>query len=542
MAAPSVTAQNTRIDAADGTSSTATIGGGAGAGGEPDIIYQGSGGTPEDVSRKIGTSLAGFAITPTAADISTGSGTYQTLMMKYAAANFAALENISVPGIELRLGSAASAYALYDDNGKDTYPVKGGFVIRAIDPNISGYRTSTTGSPDFTAADYFAIAGDFTATSKSENLVLSAVDAGDGLTLIGGDGASTDAVWKDFADFDAGTLANRYGYFTALEGIEGLYGVFGMMVIGSATETDFTDSGVTTVFLDGYFAAGWSGVTVDLSNANSVFSNTNHTYDSRGNTTTTDTRATYTVTGTSGTGTETNPTFKSFASINLTSAMRFDGGTISDSGQIDANGADLRTVVVKSSTASAALLYDINADPDGELDDMVFESSGTGHAIELGSNCPSTITLRGHTYTGYAGTDGSTGNETIYNNSGKAITINVVGGGDTPTIRNGTGASTTVSASRTLTINLVDADGTAITDACEVTVVRDSDTTVLYNVENVTTGTTNYTYSTDAGTVVYINVLNVADFEAKTVNNYTLPTADTTLTIQLDDERFYNNP
>jgi hypothetical protein len=72
---------------------------------------------------------------------------------------------------------------------------------------------------------------------------------------------------------------------------------------------------------------------------------------------------------------------------------------------------------------------------------MRFVSAGTGHAIELGASTPSSITLSGHGYSGYAVVDGTTGNEVIYNNSGKSITINISGGA-TPTIRNGTGAST----------------------------------------------------------------------------------------------------
>lgn len=114
--------------------------------------------------------------------------------------------------------------------------------------------------------------------------------------------------------------------------------------------------------------------------------------------------------------------------------------------------ADLSDSRVTNSVSEAALFWNVNTDPNGELDDMSFTSSGTGHAIELGPNTPATITLTRHAYSGYAVGDGSTGNETIFNNSNKAITINVTDG-STPTIRDGTGASTTVDVSVPLEIN-----------------------------------------------------------------------------------------
>ena len=70
--------------------------------------------------------------------------------------------------------------------------------------------------------------------------------------------------------------------------------------------------------------------------------------------------------------------------------------------------------------------------------------SGSNHAIELSAHhAGNTYTLTGCEYTDYASSDGDTGNECIYNNSGGAVIINV-SGGDTPSIRNGSGASTSL--------------------------------------------------------------------------------------------------
>jgi hypothetical protein len=118
---------------------------------------------------------------------------------------------------------------------------------------------------------------------------------------------------------------------------------------------------------------------------------------------------------------------------------------------------------VADSTSEAALRWNVNTDPNGELDNMTFESAGTGHAIELGPNTPSTITLTNHTYTGYAGSDGSTGNEVIYNNSNKSITIN----SDVAfSVRDGTGASTTkVISPVTVLIHVEDENGVDLQNA-----------------------------------------------------------------------------
>ena len=63
-----------------------------------------------------------------------------------------------------------------------------------------------------------------------------------------------------------------------------------------------------------------------------------------------------------------------------------------------------------------------------------------GHAIEITQ--PGTFAFVGNTFEGY-GLDGTT-DASIYNNSGGHVVLNVSGGGDTPTVRNGAGATTEV--------------------------------------------------------------------------------------------------
>ena len=113
----------------------------------------------------------------------------------------------------------------------------------------------------------------------------------------------------------------------------------------------------------------------------------------------------------------------------------------------------------------------------------------------------------------------------------------------TSKILNPTGNSVSIEASTTLNIRIVDSEGNLITAPCEVTIVRNSDTSILFQEEDVTDGIATYNFTTGGGTVVYINIHNVTGYQNKTVNNYTLPASGTVeLTVQLDADTFYSNP
>jgi hypothetical protein len=151
--------------------------------------------------------------------------------------------------------------------------------------------------------------------------------------------------------------------------------------------------------------------------------------------------------------------------VRFRSPQEFISNIFSGCGAVEPNGAVMVNCSVINSSATRALLWNTNVDTDGRLDGCGFVSAGTGHAIEFGADTPTTITLRGVSYAGYALTDGSTGNESVYNNSGKTITINVVGG-TVPTVRNGAGSATVIIAGA-VTVQLLSTriDGTPVQDA-----------------------------------------------------------------------------
>ena len=111
--------------------------------------------------------------------------------------------------------------------------------------------------------------------------------------------------------------------------------------------------------------------------------------------------------------------------------------------------------------------------------------AAAGHAIE--ATAGGSFTLNGNLFSGY-GASGTT-NAAFYNNSGAAITLNI-GSGDTPTVRNGAGASTTVVATKTKTF-------TGLPSGTEIRIRQGSYT--LAQQQDVTTGSYAYAHPvTDA--------------------------------------------
>jgi hypothetical protein len=145
-----------------------------------------------------------------------------------------------------------------------------------------------------------------------------------------------------------------------------------------------------------------------------------------------------------------------------------------------------------------------------------FVSDGTGYAIEITGTAAS-LTLTNVGFTGYAGANGSTGNEAVFVNiASGTVTINI-SGGSTPTYRTA-GATVVVVSSATKTF-------TGLPVGTEVRVRRGSKTLAVDG--NVTTGTYIYSYTPDDKPVTVQFTLPGTVFEDIVVtlnaNNQELP-------------------
>jgi len=176
------------------------------------------------------------------------------------------------------------------------------------------------------------------------------------------------------------------------------------------------------------------------------------------------------------------------------------------------------------------------------ISNCAFTSDGSNHAIELDSNhAGGTYSLIGCTYNNYATSNGSTGNEPIYNNSGGHVTINV-SGGDYPYYRNGPGSTTTIVQSIDWYFEIQNSAGTIVTNA-EFR-IYDSNGNQLYGVET-SDGTELYSFDGSlSGTTARIVVLSLDYlYLSQTLTHPTTSnTASAPIVLTLTGDRVYDNP
>lgn len=141
-------------------------------------------------------------------------------------------------------------------------------------------------------------------------------------------------------------------------------------------------------------------------------------------------------------------------------------------------------------------------------------TAGSGHAIEI--TATGTYTFTGNTFAGY-GADASN-SAAIYNNSGGLVTINVTGGGGTPTIRNGASASTTVNVSVDVDFHIVDKSGANIAGA-QVSAYLVSDDSQVALADTNASGIVSTTFAGTTPANIYYRVRKASPGDTKYVND-----------------------
>ena len=510
--AGTVTSQLTRIeDCEAGTLSS--IGGGAGATTNTDVFIQGATSFARRQSSQTDHGFwfdNGSGIDLSAASVHVGYWIWHT--------HFAVLTKLAV-----RVGTSTTNYDEHTIPLTE-YPNTGGWIRVWFD--ISRTPTATGGSGlNEAAAQFYALLASLPAVGgSSQNLVMDAVDYTTGGLLVDSGTGGSPAVFDDFETADGANTTNKYGVMISRSGIR--Y-VLARLTIGDATATVFNDSNETLIFLDqSLVESTFMGLSFGMSNASTDIDLASCTVRSAGAT-----KGDLLVTGTSGTMNLTSCTLASLRVITLTSVCTLTTCVIQLCGLITQSNAIIDGCTIDQSTGAVGVLSDNPQD----ISDCVFISDGTGHAIEISAT--GTYTFSGNTFSGYAATNGSTGNEAIYNNSGGAVTLNISGGGGTPTIRNGAGASTTVNNNISVTL-------TGLKDNTEVRVFTTGTTTALAGIEDATDGSADnrsFTFSLSAGTDVDIQILSVG-YENLRLEAYEVPTSDTSVPIQQRFDRNYNNP
>ena len=121
-----------------------------------------------------------------------------------------------------------------------------------------------------------------------------------------------------------------------------------------------------------------------------------------------------------------------FSSPTFGGTSRFCTNTIfATCGQVTHNGADISGSSILSSTVAlntSALLYNLAADPNGEMDNMTFSKGAADHhAIEFGLTSPLDITITGCDFSGFSASQDVNASTFHVKRTTGTVTINLVG-------------------------------------------------------------------------------------------------------------------
>ena len=288
----------------------------------------------------------------------------------------------------------------------------------------------------------------------------------DGLRITGGTTGAR-GTWSEIETEDrAGQVITSFKGFGVIRELQpGIFGVqcpFTFGDSGTAGDTYFEDTNVVVVYENWDIADDKYYLNVEgISGSTNSFELFNSTIASAGPNVTIDCSG----------GNVNTLTFDTCVFSQLGNAISFSNNadatghnvvdcTFDGCGQIDPGDVTFERNLVTNTSASTTGAVLLDADGVTNWDAISFVSGGTGHAIYI--TATGTYTFNNFTYSGYGST--GTTNAVVYNDSGGAVTINV-NGGDTPTYRNGTSATTTVNNTVTHTL-------TGIVQNSEVTYMR----------------------------------------------------------------------
>ncbi len=433
------------------------------------------------------------------------SGSAVFMWLYFWAPNALAIE--ANGGLQLLIGSATTAFRQWYLKGSDTLTY-GGWLCAAVDPEVAA--SATTGSPT-TTRQYFGAQANITgAVSKGQPLGIDAFRYGSTIQAVSGESGNYATFLGASAQNDS--ISNRWGLF---QSIDGGYLMQGRFLLGtSATAVDFRDSNRNIAIANTKFV-GSSFNRFEIQNASSIVQWTNITVSalgttSKGNFIVTD-NAQVTLTGCS---------FNNTGTFSLQSNTTISNCAFRSTGNITQSSS----TIIGSEFIGCTII----SDNPTLISNNAFTLSGTHHAIEI--TTPGTSTLAGNTFSNFGSNDSASA--AVYNNSGGAITLNI-SGALAPTIRNGTGATTTINNTVTVTL-------TGLKDNTEVRIF-DQAQNELAGTEDATAGTTNnrsFAFSLEAGLVVDIMIVSLS-YENIRLEDYTIPASATSIPIQQIFDRNY---
>ncbi len=533
MAAPIYNTDLIDITLAESVTNWTALGGGAsGLAIGPDFAMQGINCVDKAVSVSEKGQVFNFGTT-----ITPGTNTHFYTWVFLATPGVSA--TLANRGLTVAIGTSTTAYNQFHVEGSDTYGAIGRvgkcYPVRYVTTSTSSaaqnlYRT-LVGTPGANP-QYFGSLANILGTVKGSNLGVDAIRYGTGIYNVLGDTTTPITFSGSAAANDA--TGSRWGVFTYVSGnsyeLQGRYGV-GLAANGTTTASYMLDTGKSILFTDTkHSLSDFTQFIVDHPSTTCSLSNISFTAGGTIN------RGIIKFNNSASLGNLSSCTFDGIGNTQLQARVSASNSTWNNCLQVTQSSATINSCTFNKTTL-------ISNEPNKVSYCKFFGNPGVSGSHGIVVTRTGSYAFAGNTFENFGGNN--TTSASLFNNSGGVVTMSIVAGsgGGTPTFFNSAGSSTFIQNAVLLSMNIVDATGTAVTSSCEVTVVKESDTSILFAEENVISGNSQYLYNYTADTLVYINILNVSSYEPKTVTGVTLTSTNQSITIQLDDERGkYSNP
>jgi len=430
----------------------------------------------------------------------------------------AAVDTDANAGIQMAVGSSITAYYRWTVGGSDfgRYPY-GGWQNFVVDPEVTTGRT-TTGAPGTNYRWVGMLCDVISAISKGSPYGIDVIRYGRGeLRVIDGQAAAYGTFVGMQGANDA--LAAKWGLF---QENAGSYLWKGLISLGTTTAVDFRDSN-RDIFIDDTRRVQSSFNRIEINHVSSNIEWININFTSLGTTAKGEFEMIDDCTFVDEDG-----VFTDMSTFIYQSGYDGTGRTWRRCGLVTQGGGTFDSCIFDEASGTVAFLVD---DLD-IVDDCVFNSDGTGYAIELDSSMAgNSYTMSGCSFNGYAVTDGSTGNEAIYNNTGGTVTISV-GSGQIPTVHDEVGSTTIITASVDLYIIVKDTNGDPIQDV-QVGIHKTSDRAEIVNQDTDINGEVDTSYSGTTPESVEVRCRKASSGATKYKNYSSLQTIATTIGLSL---------
>jgi hypothetical protein len=325
-------------------------------------------------------------------------------------------------GMRVMVGSSLADFKSWDVGGSNAGRMPyGGWQNWAVNPTVSA--DDTLGAPSGTL-QYVGAAISLTAgVGKGYPNIVDAIRYGRCEARFYGGDSGDPATFAGFAALNDAAAA-RWGLIQA---ISGGFLWKGLMTLGYGAAVYFTDQN-KVIFIDDTRKVTVNFNKIEIDNSSTV--NWTNMLFICTSPSTTASRGRLEVISATAVNLD-GCTFTDMDTFVFDTTCSILGCTFRRCNEITSGGADFNGTFVATPTVAAdgyGFIWDQSTDPDGYLDNMIF-SKGTNahHAIYFGSSIPSSISLRGITFSGFNASDSQNDSTLYFADSAGTITVYLYG-------------------------------------------------------------------------------------------------------------------